>query len=95
MDSSEATALGFKDFDKVSLSPDMFNTGKLNVFFFDEEIGTVEETRGMWLAIPYGIAQGTGSHSKEGAIKHLLEVRSKSIAKKEVLTVAKNQTSLF
>ncbi len=83
------------DFDKVSLSPDLFNPGTLRAFLFDEEIGTVTESKGMYLAIPYGIKQGTGSYSQEGAIKHLLEVRNKSIAKKQVLTIAQNQTSLF
>ncbi len=57
------------DFDKISLSPDMFNPTTLNVFFVDEEIGSIEESRDKWIARPSGTTAMMGAYCKEGAIK--------------------------
>ena len=83
------------DFDKVSLSPDMFNPETLNVFFFEEEIGSVTQSRDFWIATPYGTTTMIRAFCQEGAIKHLIEVREATPSKKEATALSKNQTSLF
>lgn len=94
--SAEQLALNHHpDFDKVSLSPDMFKTETFNVFFFDEEIGTVAQAKDFWIATPYGTTSTIRAFCQEGAIKHLLEVREATPSKKVATALSKNQTSLF
>jgi len=86
------------DLDLVQCSPDMFEVGKYNVFFGEEEIGTLEdctESKGIWIARPFGVVMGSGAYSKESAIAHLMKVRNASITKKQQITLSSNQTSLF
>lgn len=83
------------DLDRVQCSPDLFDIGKYNVFFFEEQIGTIEESKGMWIARPHGVVFGSGALSKESALIHLLKVRNASVEKKTELTLKQNQISLF
>lgn len=45
------------DFDKVSLSPDMFKPETY------EEIGQITKSRDKWIATPYGTTATVGSHT--------------------------------
>lgn len=82
----------------VQCSPDMFEVGKYNVFFGEEQIGTLEdltESKGVWIARPHGVVMGSGAYSKDSALEHLMKVRNASITKKQAVTLSSNQQSLF
>jgi hypothetical protein len=80
----------------------MFEPSIINVFFYDEFIGTVKEEKGIepavvFKATPYGVTRPItfGFFTQESALCHLLSVRKHSVEKKEKLTVEKSQLSMF
>ena len=83
------------ELDLVQLSPDMFDSGKTNVFLCEEQIGSIGESKGMFVATAMGIQTGLACFSKEGAIIHLLQVRGASVEKKEKSAIEKTQLSMF
>lgn len=90
------------DLDLLQLSPDMFEPSNINVFFYEEMIGTIKEEKGIepsviFKATPQGVTRPItfGFLTKESALCHLLDVRKFSVEKKEKLTVEKSQLSMF
>lgn len=79
----------------ISLMPDLFEQGRKNIFFFEEEIGSIKPVAAGILSVPSGVVQGCVCASEAEAIEHLLEQRNSSVKAKVRATVSRNQTSLF
>lgn len=82
------------DIKNLTLSRDMFSSHTL-VFFYDEQIGSIDDKTNLTFAYPLGSTQGAPFHSHEGALRFLMDVRNKSVTGKCVSVQAKQQLSIF